>query len=230
MAGLRFTLKVDGQSHRLLNRQLDAFKNDARARQKHARTIGGYVRSDAKKNIRAQKTVGGQAFTPRQASRKKAAMLRGLVKRMDLISKAGQGGGVIVSWRNPLEAGIAGRHQWGIGEDWTPQRARAERGVPDYKAPCTLDQARALIKAGYRRPQKGKPAKRMSAKDWQAAFSRGQAGLILRLLRTGSTRGKQHWRDTVPVRDFLGVTDATARDYSDKLAAKILENTRKGKA
>ena len=229
MIGMKFTFTGSNTNH-LLNRQLDAFQHDVRARQKHARGLGGYISSDAKKNIRDQKTFQGQAFTPRQMRRKKGAMLRGLGKRITVISKAGEGGGAIVSWRNGLEAGIAGRQQWGIGDDWTTQRARSIRGVPDYKAPCTPKQAKALSQAGYTRTRKGKPSMRMSVKDMQAAFSLGQAALIRRIMRTGTLKGKQNWRDTVPARPFLGVTEAKAQEYSERLARKILQNTRKGKA
>lgn len=227
MSDFRLTIKSDARNS-LLDRQLNAFKHDVRARQKHAHALGGMVRSAAKQNIRGQKTFEGQPFTPRQASRKKATMLRGLAKKLAVISKASEGGGVIVGWRNNFEAGIAGRHQWGQGEDWTPQRARAERGIPNYKAPCTRAQAKALNQAGYRRARKGKPAKKMSAKALQQTLTLGQAALILRLMRTGQAKGKQHWRDTVPARPFLGVTSAKAKEYSEQLAAKIMQTTRKG--
>ena len=224
-------MKLDlSLSDEKLNRQLDAFRHDVRARQKHARTLGGFVQRDAKKNLRSQKTVSGQAFSPRKIKRKKKALLKGLAKRLTVISKAQDGGGVVVSWRNGLEAGIAGRHQWGIGEDWNPKRAREEYGTPDYKAPCTPAQARALIREGYRRPRQGKAPKRLSARELQQTFSIGQAGVILRILKTGNAKGKQAWKDTVPERPFLGVTPDQAAQYCEDLAARILNTTKQGKA
>ena len=224
---MKFDLRVSDER---LKRQLDAFRHDVRARQKYARLLGGMVRNDAKKNLRSQTTVTGQPFEARRVKRSKKAVLKGLAKRLAVISKAADGGGAIVSWRNGLEAGIAGRHQWGTGEDWNPKRARQEYGSPDYKAPCTLAQARALTREGYRRPRKGKAPKRQSAKELQAAFTIAQAGVILRILRTGSAKGKQHWRDTVPERPFLGVTPDRAGEYCEELATRILNATKKGSA
>ena len=216
---VRLTVAVSGQER--LNRQLDAFRKDVRARQKHARKLGGYVRTDAKRNIRNQRSFEGASFAPRKDARRKRRMLQGLHDDMKVISKAQEGGGVIVSWPNAFEAGIAGRHQWGLGEEWNPKRMAASRGKPDYRAPCTRKQAKALIREGYRAPRKGKPPQRVTVRQLEERFSLGQAGVILRMLRTGSARGKQSWVDTVPARPFLGVTPAQAEKHCEKLAKAI---------
>lgn len=227
MPGIGFTFGTAGNSRRL-NRQLNALSGSIKERQKNARFLGGRVAKDAKQNVRNQRTVAGRAFSPRKVKRKKKALLTGLAKRIKVISKAKEGGGVVVTWPNSFEAGIAGRHQWGIGEDWTPKKMREVRGSPHYSKPCTLDQAKALKREGFRLTRKGKPAKAVSVKQLQEMFTVGRAGVILRYMRTKSLKGKQHWKDTVPVRDFLGVTPERADEMSAELARKVLENTTKG--
>ena len=230
MPAVTLTARLEENGARILNGQLDAFKHDVRARQRYARILGGYVLRDAKRNLREQRNLDGTAFAPRKERRRKMKLLRGLARRLKVISQAGNGGGVKITWSNGFEAGIAGRHQYGIGEEWSPRRAEKEYGKPDYDAPCTLKQARALIREGYKRPRKGKPPKRVSVKELLETLTLGQAGQILRIMQTGKVKGKQSWRDTVPKRVFLGASPQKAEEYSNRLAENILKNARKGKA
>lgn len=224
-----FSATVEPRSSRMLDRQLRAFSRDVKAYQKHARTIAGYVQKDAKANIRAQRNFDGGAFALRKAGKSKKALLRGLGRRIAVVSMAAQGGGAAVTWRNGFEAQIAGRHHWGIGEDWTPQKAKSVHGSPDYNAPCTAKQAKALIREGYKRRRKGKAPQRVNASELQEMFTIGQAGLILRMMQTGKAQGKQFWNDKVPSRRFLGVTPAKAEEYTVQLATRILNSTKQGK-
>ncbi len=101
---------------------------------------------------------------------------------------------------------------------------------PDYKARATRAQAKALLREGYRLmvPAKGggRRPKRVTVQWIEEKMTLGQAGLILRLIRTGQTRGKQSWRDTVPARPFLGVTPQQAEDLSQKLVKSLLKAAR----
>ena len=189
--------------NRQLNAQLDRFARGARERQKLARRMGGYVRTLARQNIKRQRTVGGAAMTPAQKRRAARPMLMGLHRQM--VVRAAEGNkGVTVSWENPLLAAIGFRHQEGIGENWSPGRARNVYGQPNYKARATRKQAKALLREGYRLmvPARGggRRPKRVTVQWIEEKMTLGQAGLILRLIRTGQTRGKQSWRDTVPAR------------------------------
>lgn len=192
-----------------------------------ARKLAGYVRTQARRNIRQQETVEGASFAPRQTRREARPMLMGLAKKIALESHSAEGG-YAVTWKNGLEAHIAHRHQYGGSEDWNPQRAASAYGAPDYNAPCTRRQAQTLIREGYRLmvPAKGggiRP-KRVTVLWLQQHFSLGHAGLVLRIMHTGESKGKQQWQDTVPARPFLGVTTAEAEKMCAQLAKTVLGN------
>lgn len=201
-----FTVSLSGSAR--LNAQLDALAGNVKERQKLARRLAGYVRTQSKRNIRRQETVEGAPFSPRQKRREARAMLAGLAKAMAV--RSGEHEGAVVTWTNPLMAHIGYRHQHGMGEDWSPQRAEKAYGSPDYAAPCTRRQAQALIREGYRLmvPAKGggRRPKRVTVLWLQKHFSLGHAGLVMRILHTKSAKGAQTWQDTVPDRTFLGVT------------------------
>lgn len=220
---MKWSVRVLG--NRQLNAQLDRFAREARERQKLARRMGGYVRTLARQNIKRQRTVGGTAMTPAQKRRAARPMLMGLHRQM--VVRAAEGNkGVTVSWENALMAAIGYRHQEGVGENWSPGHARRVYGQPNYKARATRKQAKALLREGYRLmvPARGggRRPKRVTVQWIEEKMTLGQAGLILRLIRTGQTRGKQSWRDTVPARPFLGVTPQQAGELSRKLVKSLL--------
>ena len=224
---MKWAVHVTGNKQ--LNAQLDRFSREAKERQKLARRLGGYVRTLSRQNIKRQRTVDGSAMTPAQKRRAARPMLMGLHSQM--VVRAAEGNkGVTVSWENPLLAAIGFRHQEGIGENWSPGRARNVYGQPNYKARATRKQAKALLREGYRLmvPAKGggRRPKRVTVQWIEEKMTLGQAGLILRLIRTGQTRGKQSWRDTVPARPFLGVTPQQAEELSRKLVKSLLKAAR----
>lgn len=220
-----------GQSARL-NAQLDALANNIKQRQKLAHKLGGYVRTNARKNIRKQKLVGGAPMPPRKQQRRDRRILQGLAdpeeksREMSVISRAGEGGGVVVSWKNRLTAGIAYGQQHGVGVPFTAQQAARERGTPDYAAPCTRLQAKALIKEGYRLmvPRKGggRRPKRVTVLWLEKHFTIGHAGIVLRMMRTGKARGPQAWSWAPKPRPFLGVSSAEATKMSERLIKTVL--------
>lgn len=216
----------------LLERQLAALGGAVQDRQSHARTLGGYVRSLARKNVKEQRKVAGGAFDPRKArtrARAKRQMLTGIAKRLAVMSRANDGGGVVVGWKNRLVSHIAHTQQTGQGREWSAAYLKGLRGSPDYDAPCTRRQARALIREGYEfnAGQKGKGTKRVTVKQIERMFTLGRAGLILRMMRTGKTKGVQRWRDDPPPRPFLGVTEAQAGEQCEKLAKKLAKAAEK---
>lgn len=222
-----FSVRITGNQQ--INDVLNRFSAEIRERQKHARRLGGYVRTLSRQNISRHRTVDGAAMTPRQKRAAARPMLMGLHRAMTVRAADGNQG-VTVSWDNALMASIGYRHQEGIGENWSPGRARSVYGQPDYKARATRKQAQALLREGYRLmvPAKGggRRPKRVTVQWIQEKMTLGQAGLILRLIRTGQTRGKQSWQDTVPARPFLGVTPQQAEDLSQKLVKSLLKAAR----
>lgn len=223
---IRVTVGHDTRRSARLDAQLDALSEGIKDRQKNARRLAGYVRTQARRNVRKQETVEGAPFTPRKRQRAERAMLKGLAKSMAVLSRSKEGGGAVVTWKNGFTAKIGYRHQHGVGEEWTPDRAERAYGRPDYKAPCTRRQAKALLREGYRLmvPMKGggRRPKRVSVLWLERHFTLGHAGLVLRLMRTKSAQGKQSWLDTVPERTFLGVTSGEADKMCERLAKTVL--------
>ncbi|MBU1040271.1 MAG: virion morphogenesis protein [Proteobacteria bacterium] len=222
---IKLTAEVDHRRAARLDKQLDALGGEIKDRMKQARKLGGYVRTQSRRNIRRQETVEGAPFAPRKRQRADRAMLSGLAKTVEVVSRPDLGG-VAVTWKNALTAKIAYRHQQGVGEDWTPEKAAKVYGRPDYKAACTRSQATALLRVGYRLmvPMKGGGRRPMRVTvGWlESRLSLGQAGIILRLMRTKKSQGAQSWRDTVPERPFLGVTPGEAEKMCEKLAKTVL--------
>lgn len=226
-----FSVSVIGDKQ--INDALLRFSSEIRETQKHARRLGGYVRTLSRQNIKRQRTVSGAPMTPRQKRRKARSMLMGLYREMTVRAASGEGGGVqgvAVSWDNSLMAAIGYRHQHGIGEDWSPLRASKVYGQPDYKDRATRRQAKALLREGYRLmvPAKGggRRPRRVTVSWIEQKMTLGQAGRILRLLRTGQTKGAQFWRDTVPERVFLGVTPQQADAMAHKFIQSLLKSAR----
>lgn len=224
---MKFTVRVMG--NRQLNAQLDRFAREAKERQKLARRMGGYVRTLSRQNIKRRRTVDGAAMTPRQKRREARPMLMGLHSQM--VVRAAEGNkGVTVSWENSLLAAIGYRHQEGVGEDWSPDRARKVYGQPNYKGRVTRKQAKALLRGGFRlmvpATGGGSRPKRVTVRWIEEKMTLGQAGRILRLIGTGQAKGKQSWRDTVPARPFLGVTPQQAEELSRKLVKSLLKAAR----
>lgn len=217
-----------------LNAQLEDFARDIKERRKYAKRLGGYVRTQARRNVRAQENVDGTSFDPRKNRKDARPMLMKLAASLKVIN-TGEDGGVKVSWENALTASIAYRQQHGDKETWNAGRAKKVYGAPDYKAPCTRAQAKALLRCGYRLmvPAKGggRRPKRVTTMWLQQHFSLGQAGLILRVMGyssdTGDNKGSTRWEIVVPPRSFLGITAAEADKMTTQLAQSILRATRR---
>ena len=222
-----FSVRITGNQQ--INAVLDRFSAEVRERQKLARRMGGYVRTLSRQNIKRRRTVDGAAMTPRQKRREARPMLMGLHSQM--VVRAAEGNkGVTVSWENSLLAAIGYRHQEGVGEDWSPDRARKVYGQPNYKGRVTRKQAKALLRGGFRlmvpATGGGSRPKRVTVRWIEEKMTLGQAGRILRLIGTGQAKGKQSWRDTVPARPFLGVTPQQAEELSRKLVKSLLKAAR----
>lgn len=250
MSALKETF--DARRNARLDAQLKALAGDKREFQRFARRLGGYVRNAARQNIRKQRTVDGQGFKPRAQERSehraKRRLLQGLAdpvnagRALAVLSKAEEGGGAVVTWKNGLTAGIAGQHQHGSGtrrmNAREVSRERKDR-LPHYDGPCTRKQAQALIREGYRLmvpakgggrgPGRNKFPKRVTVQWIEAHFTLGHAGLLLRILSTERLSGKKSWETGIPARPFLGVTQDQANQYCDKLAKSLISAAKRAK-
>jgi phage virion morphogenesis protein len=164
------------------------------------------VRTRSRKRISEQRNVDGSAFEARKAGGKRK-MLRGLGKTLQVVSLSADE--AVLGWGNRLVARIASDHQHGKGETMSASRMRRLGKTPDYNAPATRFQARALLKAGYR-VRNGKRWKRPSLGWMQENLTSGRAGLILTKLE-GDTK-KQRWQIDLPARAFLGADTQDVRE------------------
>lgn len=218
-------IRVDRKSQLRLREQLDLLALPPAKRRRLMNGISKKVRMEARGNIRQQRTIVGRAMAPRKQKRGRRKMLMGLGKRMTTVHKGSFH--AEVTWKNTMTGQIARRHQDGLPERWTAAKARRVHGVPNYNAPATAKQAKALIREGFKlrakkKRGKGVALKRVPQKWIRENMKLGQAGLILRLMRTGKDTGPQSWAIVGPARPFLGVTVDQANEYLKQLVRDYL--------
>lgn len=186
---------------------------------------------DTRARIRAQRDLDGTAWVERKRTRKRR-LLRNMGKSLTLRGLNEKG--VTVTWKDGRVAMTAQKHQQGFTQKFTASRGGEKKRGPDYSAPATAAQAKALIKAGYRRSMgkyKGGKKKgsarvqRVSQKWITENMSVGQAGYILRHLR--GKEPAQSWTATVPARPMLGITETIAADMIKRISEETIERTRK---
>ena len=182
--------------------QLALLKLPANKRTRILKTLGRYERRLARKRIRTQTTVDGGQFAPRKDG-KKTKMLKRLGKTLEpFVKKANR---LELRHKNALTGRIAALQQEGGREQMSATRMARIHGKPDYKAPCTRAQAKALAAEGYKvRKAKGSGYRRASLREIIDTLNQGQAMLILRQLR--GKPEKQRWDIPVAARPFLGDT------------------------
>jgi len=227
---LSLTLDTDPRSRLRLNHQLEVLCMGSTRRRVFLRRIGKEIRSDLRKNVSGQKIVTGSKMEPR-ATKKKKRMFRAMSKGM--VTKIKNDHSADITWKNLGQAKIAYKHHHGVPENFTATKAKKQYGVPDYKKQATPAQARALNKEGFRlrvarKRGKGKAVLKRVPQKWiQDNMTVGKAGLILRMMRTNSPRGKQSWKINVPARPILGVLPADADKYLTAMATSILQDTKR---
>lgn len=182
--------------------QLQLLKLPAPKRTRILKTLGRYERNLARQRIRSQTTVEGTAFTPRKDGTS-TRMLKRLGKTLEPYVK--NANRLELKHKSPLTGRVAAMHQEGASESMSANRMARIHGKPDYKAPCTRSQAKALSAEGYKvRKAKGKGYRRASLREIMDTLSQGKAMLILRKLRDKPQ--KQRWDIPVAARPFLGDT------------------------
>lgn len=183
------------------------------------------VRKNSRGRIRQQKTLSGSKFAPRKNG-KKRKMLKGLIKKMEVIGNDQQ---AKVTFNNRNSAMIAADHQHGIAQPYSKNRAKSNYGTPDYSQPATKGQARALIREGYKRPKaNGKGFARASQAWIRNNLKMGQAAMILQALRGDEDERKpKRWEIPVEARPFLGATDAEIQERTQEIMNGILASMRR---
>lgn len=173
------------------------------------------LRTSNRKRIRDQQNLDGTPYAPRQGRRKRK-MMTGIGKGLQVTHLTADE--AVLGWKNRLVSRIASEHQAGANETMTAARLRRLGKNPDYDAPASRPQARALLKAGYRIRQ-GKRWKRPASAWIVDNLNNGQAGLILSKLHSGPK--KSSWKIVLPARTVLG---AQAEDVR-KILSTVLQQT-----
>jgi len=231
MPGSVLKIDTDKKGRLRLNEQLEILSMHPRQRRKLLRNMAKQTKADVRINIRKQQTVTGQAMEPRR-SKKKRRMMTKMAKGMVVRYYSHK---AIVTWKNGGQAKTAFRHHHGVSEDFTPEKAARlyDKFESDAESFATPAQAKALNREGYRRPvarKRGKgraTMKKMPQKWIRDNMTQAQAGLILRLMRTNETKGKQAWTVPIPARPILGATPEDAEKYLTAMAGEALQNIKR---
>jgi len=216
-----------------LMKQLQVLAMPPAKRKKFHREVTRLVIREARANTKAQRTVTGEAFAPRINKKKKKPLLKNVAKAKNLKAYVGPNSGK-VTWPNSLSGKIARAQQEGHTETMTAGKMKKIRGVPDYDAPATKAQAKALLQAGFRRPtgkyksgvKKGQTKSRRVSSKWiMENMTLGKAALVLRILLDKKT--KASWPVTVKARPFFGLRKADVNELSDRLIKNILTDVKR---
>lgn len=186
--------------------QLQLLALPAAKRRRLLNTATKRLRTQNRKRIRLQRNVDGTPYAPRRGS-KKTKMLRGLAKDLRVVNLSSEH--AVLGWKSRLVSRIAREHQDGLRETMTPARLRRLGKTPDYDAPASRSQAKALIKAGYQ-IRVNKRWKRPAISWVVANLNNGQAGLILAKLEVHPK--KSSWHIDLPDRSVLGAQPQDVRD------------------
>jgi phage virion morphogenesis protein len=209
------TLDFDIRGLLSIQEKLQLLALSATKRRRLLNNVAKRLRTRNRKRIRDQRNLDGSEFETRKG-RSKRKMLKGLGKGLQVVSL--NGNEAVLGWKNRLVSRIASEHQQGLDQIMTPARMRRLGKVPDYNAPASRPQARALLKAGYQIRQ-GKRWKRPSLGWVVENLKSGRAGLILSQLEGDSK--KQSWKISLPARAVLG---ADSQDVSG-IVSTVLQQT-----
>lgn len=187
--------------------QLQLLALPAGKRVRVLKTLGRYERKLARQRIRTQTTVEGNKFASRTDG-KKTKMLKRMGKTLEPYVKASNR--LELKHKAALTGRIAALHQEGGTERMTANRMKRIHGKPDYSAPCTRSQAKALAAEGYKvRRAKGKGYRRATIKEIAGSLTHGKATLVLSKLR--GQKSLNSWQIPVKARPFLGDTTANVQ-------------------
>lgn len=169
-----------------------------RARRKRALgQIGREVKKQARKNVRNQSNVKGQAFQKRKKKRtKRGRMLSGFVRGGNIRHKT-TGTNVSVGFKNEVMGRLAAAHQYGSSETIRAKPMSAPKLREWKNSPATKQQAKEIQKLGYRIGKK-----KVSQKYISERLNKVQALALINKLE-GEKVGKQSWETGLPAREFF---------------------------
>jgi len=186
--------------------------------------LGRWEKRMTRSRIRRQKDVNNQKLEKRR--RGEGAVLTSFSEGIEpyVLSDATM---LDLTWKSKKKAKKAAVHQAGLTQTVSAHEHMKEqtkrKGEPDYGGPCTKQQAIALRRLGYRiRRRDGKGWNKPSVRNLEKRLSLGQAGLIIRMMRTGKRKGKQKWKVHTPKRQILGTK-------TEKVRERLIKNIEKAR-
>ncbi|WP_067585317.1 hypothetical protein [Endozoicomonas ascidiicola] len=220
MSGL--SIGYDRRQASRIQQDIGLLSLPAASRKRVFKNAGRRYLKASRDNIRQQKTTAGNPFEKRKYGRGK--LLKNMGKSLKFFTSPNH---VNVTWPNKSVAKMGYRQQFGIDEVMTAERMVKIHGQPDYQAPATKKQAKALLDAGFTisggkkfktGPKKGKARRKRPSQRWiMDNMKLGQAGLIIRTLRN-TTNAPRSWKIPVPARPFLGMVGGdAARVLTDEI-------------
>jgi phage virion morphogenesis protein len=194
-------LKFDVFGHLNVKKRLALLQLPPAKRRKVMVKIGKRLHSETRRRLRSNSDVKGKPFAPRK-DKARGKMFRRLgrmayYKATDSYTE--------ISFKG-LAGVIAKEHQEGLQATFTAYQAAKQYGTPDYDAPATKKQAKALRDAGYK-VKRGKKKWVSPSLMWITKnITLGQAGLMIKILRDQVS--KTRWIIELPQRAFLGASES----------------------
>ncbi|MFA0715744.1 hypothetical protein AB4622_06970 [Vibrio splendidus] len=196
------------------SKALEALMLTKRKRTWILKDLGRWEKRMTRSRIKRQKDVDNQKFEKRKQG--EGAVLTSFADGLEpyVLSDATL---LSLTWSRKQKARKATVHQEGLTQTISAKEHIKEqtkrRGEPDYDGPCTKAQAIALRRLGYRiRRKDGQGWNKPSVRNLEKRFTLGQAGLIIRMMRTGRRKGKQSWKVHTPQRQMLGTKTQKVRE------------------
>ena len=174
---MTLSIRPNAQQALKVSEQLALLALPAKKRVRILKQLGRIEKRKARQRIQQQKTVDGKAFAPRKNGRKQK-MLRKMAKSLEpYVLQANR---LELKHKQQHTGKVAALHQQGGKERMTAGRMRKLHGAPNYDAPATRTQAKALRDEGYKvKKAKGKGFRKAGLREIQERLTQGQAGINL---------------------------------------------------
>lgn len=235
MTQIAFRLKSDSVAR--VKRTLMYLRLSPQQRQKLMQTVLWRLKDGAKKNIKAQKTPDGKAWEPRKRQKKSARKKKMLKFRAKYLNSKieNQGNQGRLHYADKKGGEIGAVHQKGLtvatGQT-AKEQAALKKLLEQNKQPATQKQANRLKELGYtmttgKRGKDGKLKRKTATNKYiKTSISKGQAGLIIRLLEKkqgiNTRRGLKSYK--MAARPFLDEDEQRNAEIVTKELLKAFKN------
>lgn len=219
-------LSLDIKNEVSFQTQLKLLALPSAKRKQLLRKIATQVRKDSRQRIQRQSDLDNSPFAGRKPNRngktRKGKMLKNLAKAKHLKIRA-EANKAVIGYSNRVTGKIAKQHQEGHRERWTMRRYKKQQGKPDYGAPATREQAKALLSEGFK-------IKRASGRGWKTPSLKwvtnnltiGKAGAVLRSMR--DTKPAESWTIDLPARAWLGSSKKENIEHIEHIINAFIPN------